>query len=204
MDIRKLEEKDAKEFSELIVDMYSHLDNLEWFTPMPYDLDNVKGMIINPRFYIIGAFINDKLVGVSSLDYKCGKLIGKIDFPSECDTSKLVEIGFNLVHYDYRGNKIMQKLIDFLLEKIKNDGFEWAFTKVHEDNIASNKSCENKGFKKWCHYTKVVNKQEFEMLASQSFFSKIGKENAIKTLEKFKDREDIIVEYNILVQKIKG
>lgn len=204
MDIRKLEEKDAKEFSELIVNMYSHLDNLEWFTPMPYDLDNVKGMISNPRFYIIGAFINDKLVGVSSLDYKCGKLIGKINFPSECDTNKLVEIGFNLVHYDYRGNKIMQKLIDFLLEKIKKDGFEWAFTKVHEDNIASNKSCENKGFKKWCHYTKAVNKQEFEMLASQPFFSKIGKENSIKTLEKFKDREDIIVEYNILVQKIKG
>lgn len=204
MDIRKLEEKDAKEFSELIVNMYSHLDNLEWFTPMPYDLDNVKGMISNPRFYIIGAFINDKLVGVSSLDYKCGKLIGKINFPSECDTNKLVEIGFNLVHYDYRGNKIMQKLIDFLLEKIKNDGFEWASTKVHEDNIASNKSCENKGFKKWRRYTKAVNKQEFEMLASQPFFSKIGKENSIKTLEKFKDREDIIVEYNILIQKIKG
>lgn len=65
---------------------------------MPYDLENVTGMIENPRFYIIGAFINSKLAGISSLDYKCGKLIGKINFPEGCNTEKLVEIGFNIVH----------------------------------------------------------------------------------------------------------
>lgn len=46
---------------------------------MPYDIKNVVGMIENPRLYILGAFIRNKLVGVSSLDYTCGKLIGKID-----------------------------------------------------------------------------------------------------------------------------
>lgn len=96
----------------------------------------------------------------------------------------------------------MQQLIDVLLEKLKNDGFEYVFTKVHEDNIASNKSCYNKGFKKWCHYTTPVNKTDFEYLSSQPFFCKQGKINASKTLEKFKDNEEIIVEYNILVQKL--
>lgn len=36
-------------------------------------------MIENPRFYIVGAFIRNKLIVVSSLDYTCGKPIGKID-----------------------------------------------------------------------------------------------------------------------------
>lgn len=202
MEIRILTVNDAENFSKLIINMYSNLENLEWFTPMPYDLENVIGMIENPRFYIIGAFIDGKLAGVSSLDYKCGKLIGKINFPKDCNTEKLVEIGFNIVHTGFRGCKIMQQLIDVLLEKLRNDGYEYVFTKVHEDNIASNKSCFNKGFKKWCHYTKSVKKEDFEYLSSQPFFSDQGKLNAHRTLEKFKDNEEIIVEYNILLQKL--
>ena len=138
MEFRKLEERDVCEFSELIENMYSGLENLEWFTPMPFDEESVLNMIQKPRFYILGAFEDDKLVGVSSLDYKCGKLLGKIDFPTDCDTEKLVEIGFNLVHLDYRGNKIMQRLMQKLIEKLQNDGYEWVFVKVHRDNIASN------------------------------------------------------------------
>ena len=73
--IRQLHECDAEKFCELIIDMYGHLDNPEWFSPMPFYIDSVKGMINNPRFYIIGLWDSDRLVGVSSLDYKCGKLI---------------------------------------------------------------------------------------------------------------------------------
>ena len=40
----------------------------------------------NPRFYIIGVFDEENLCAVSSLDYKCGKLIGKVEFPKECNT----------------------------------------------------------------------------------------------------------------------
>lgn len=108
MEIRELNENDAKQFADLIVDMYSNLENLECFTAMPYDLENVSGMIKTPRFYIIGAFVDNILVGISSLDYKCGKLIGKINFPEDCNTEKLVEVGFNIVHSGYRGRKIMQ------------------------------------------------------------------------------------------------
>lgn len=202
MKIRKLCKEDAVAFSELIVNMYSNLNNLEWFTPMPYDIENVTNMIENPRFYIIGAFIDNHLAGVSSLDYKCGKLIGKIDFPTDCNTEKLVEIGFNIVHSEFRGQKIMQQLIDYLLEKLKNDGFEYVFSKVHEDNIASNKSFFNKGFKIWCHYTKPVDKEDFIALSGQPFFCPQGKITAKQTLDKFKNNENIIVEYNILIQKL--
>ena len=146
MNIRQLEDKDVIAFRELIINMYSNLENLEWFSPMPYDEENVLGMINHPRFYIIGVFDDDKLVGVSSLDYKCGKLIGKVDFPTECDTTSLVEMAFNMVHSEYRGRGIMKMMINHLLDKITADGFKWAFSKVHKDNFASSKSLEHNGF----------------------------------------------------------
>jgi len=199
---RQLCEDDASAFANLIVNMYAHLENLEWFTPMPYDIESVKNIISNPRFYIIGAFIDNNLVAVSSLDYKCGKLIGKVAFPKDCNTSKLVEIGFNIVHFNLRGKKLMQILIENLLNKLKLDEYEYVFTKVHKDNIASYKSCINKGFKLYCSYQKTVDKLEFENLSNQSFFNNLGKINAEKTLKKFKNNEKIFVEYNILMQKL--
>ena len=203
MEIKQLEEKDTQEFCDLIVDMYSHLENLEWFTPMPYDYENVSGMIKHPRFYIIGAFENGKLCGVSSLDYKCGKLIGKVDFPKECNTASMVEIGFNLVHSTERGKGIMKLLVAHLLEKIKNDGFEWAMSKVHKDNFASSKSLIKNGFKIAMDYVKPVNKQEFKALADADFFSPQGKENAAKSLAKSSpEDENIIVNYDILLKEM--
>lgn len=202
MEIRQLKKEDAKQFSDLILNMYSNLENLEWFSPMPLDIESVKEMIDKPRFFIIGAFENGELAGVSSLDYKCGKLVGKVEFPQDCNTEKLVEIGFNLVNTRFRGRKIMQSMIEFLIDKLKLDSFENAFVKIHKDNIASQKSCRNKGFELWKDFKKPVSKQDFINLASQSFFSKTGKENAKKTLEKFKNNEEIIVDYQILIKKI--
>lgn len=202
MEIRQLNINDTQQFCDLIVDMYSHIDNLEWFTPMPYDYENVKGMIEHPRFYIVGLFVNNKLVGVSSLDYKCGKLIGKIDFPTNFDENKMVEIGFNLVHSSFKGNKAMQLLIEFVLMKARIQGLNHVFSKVHIDNIASNKSFFNKGFEKFSNYTKEVDKKDFEQLSNTSFFSETAKPKAIETLNNFKDKPSIIVNYNILTKVI--
>jgi len=201
--IKQLTLENAQEFSNLIKNMYSNLENLEWFSPMPFDLENVKGMIEHPRFYIIGYFEDDVLCGVSSLDYKCGKLIGKVDFPKDCNTDKLVEIGFTMVHSDYQGRGIMKKMVAHLLEKIKNDGFEWAFGKVHVDNLASSKSLIRNGFEIFSEYSKPVKVSEFKALSSEDFFSKKGKENAKITLSKIKDTdENIIVNYYIIVKKL--
>ncbi|MBO5884779.1 MAG: GNAT family N-acetyltransferase [Clostridia bacterium] len=201
--IKQLTVAHTQQFCDLIVDMYSDLENLEWFSPMPYDYDNVKSMIENPRFYIIGYFDGDTLCAVSSLDYKCGKLIGKVDFPKECDTTNLVEIGFTMVHSKYKGNGIMKKMVAHLLQKIKDDGFEWAFGKVHKNNLASSKSLLKNDFKIFSEYKKPVSVADFKALSSQDFFSQIGKQNAEKTLSNINaDAQDIIVEYYIIVKKL--
>lgn len=202
MIIKQLTTNDTEEFCKLIVNMYSDLENLEWFSPMPYDYENVKSMIENPRFYIIGAFENDKLCAVSSFDYKCGKLIGKIDFPENCNTDKLVEIGFTMVHSEYKGNGIMKQLVEYLTTKAKADGLEWIFGKVHKNNFASSKSLMKKGFELYCPYSKPVKKDEFIHLSSQDFFSSRGKENAKTTLSKNENKSEIIVDYNILLKKL--
>ncbi len=203
MIIRQLTTDDTKDFCDLIVNMYSNLENLEWFSPMPYDFNNAKSMIENQRFYIIGVFDNDILCAVSSFDYKCGKLVGKINFPSNCNTSKLVEIGFTMVHSDFKGQGIMKKMVEFLVNKAKNDGFEWIFSKVHKDNLASSKSLIKNGFNIYCSYTKPVNKKDFIYLSSQDFFSEKGKENSKITLNKFLNSDEIIVDYHIIIKDLR-
>ena len=203
MEIRQLSAVDTKQFCALVEDMYSHLENLEWFSPMPFDEESVKTMLEKPRFYIVGAFENDELCGLSSLDYKCGKLIGKINFPEDCNTDKLVEIGFNIVHSKHRGKGIMKILVAHLISKLKDDGFEWAFAKVHKDNFASSKSLQKNGFEIFESYAKPVSKIEFEQLLNQPFFSPEGKVNGKVTLEKFVGKDEIVVDYNILMLPLK-
>ena len=89
-----------------------------------------------------------------------------------------------------------------MLSKIKEDGLEWVFAKVHKDNFASSKSLIKNGFEIFSPFTKPVNKDEFIALSSQNFFSRGGKQNAEKTLEKFKDKQEIVVDYNILIKKL--
>lgn len=202
MVIRQLTVEDTQDFCDLIVNMYSNLPNLEWFSPMPYDFDNVKSIIENPRFYIIGAFEESKLCAVASLDYKCGKLIGKIKFPPDCNTDKLVEAGFTMVHSDFRGRGIMKQLVHYLLSKAKQDGFEWVFGKVHKDNFASSKSLIYNNFYVFNEYKKPVKKEDFIALSNQDFFSQTGKINAQNTLEKFQNQDEIIVDYNIIMKRL--
>jgi len=203
MEIRQLTTNDTEDFCSLIKNMYSSLENLEWFTPMPFDTESVKGMLEKPRFYIIGAFENNTLCGVSSLDYKCGKLIGKIEFPASVNTESLVEIGFNMVHSNHRGKGIMKQMVSYLLEKCKTDGFEWVFSKVHKDNFASSKSLEKNGFSVFASYKKGVNKEDFASLSREPFFSEIGKENAEKTLAKYSAEDtEIFVDYNLYIKKM--
>jgi len=201
--IRQLTIDDTQQFCDLIVDMYSHLENLEWFSPMPYDFDSVKSMIENKRFFIIGYFVDNFLCAASSFDYKCGKLIGKIDFPKDCNTDKLVEIGFTMVHSSYKGNGIMKKMVDYLLKEAKTEGFEWVFGKVHKDNFASSKSLVYNDFERFTNYRKPIKIEDFKNLSSQPFFSQSGKNNAKITLSNIKSDDDAIwVDYEIIIKKI--
>ena len=203
MIFKKLEIEDTKSFCDLILDMYSHLDNIEWFSPMPYDCQTVQSIIENPRFFVMGVFDNKKLCAVSSFDYKCGKLIGKIDFPKECDTNSLVEIGFTMVHSKYRGQGIMKQLVKRLIMEAKLQGFEWIFAKVHKDNLASSTSLLRNGFYKALKYNKPLKIKDVQFLIANNILNHGAKkqiENKIASADK---AEFIEVDYDILLRNCK-
>ena len=61
-----------------------------------------------------------------------------------------------------------------------------------------------KGFIVCNDYIKPVKKADFISLSSESFFSKVGKENAKITLSRIKpEDEEIIVDYNILIKDVR-
>lgn len=184
MELKIIEEKDTEAFSKLILAMYKNLDNFEWFGLMPTDVDTLKSMISNPRFFILGVWENEELMGVSSLDYKCGKLIGKIEFPKECNTEKLVEIAFTLVHPNHRGKHIAQIIVEKLIDIAKEKGFESVFAKIHIDNIPSKKTFLKLNFVDDLIFKKEVHRSDFEYLLTQSFVNDTAKSNAKLTLTK--------------------
>lgn len=202
MEFKKLETSNTKDFCDLIVDMYSHLENVEWFSPMPFDYDNVKSIIENPRFYVLGVFDGDFLCAVSSFDYKCGKLIGKINFPAECNTNKLVEIGFTMVNSKYRGQGIMKQLVATLIEDAKQQGFEWIFSKVHKDNFASSKSLEKNGLVKTIKYSKPVEVSDIKNLLKQKVLNESATNKITTTLKNNQNKDYIIVDYDILIKNL--
>ena len=202
MEFRVLKPEDAKQFCDLIVDMYGHLESLEWFSPMPTDFENVKGIIENPRFYVLGAFDGDFLCGVTSMDYKCGKLIGKIDFGKEIDFTKLVEFGFTMVHSRYRGNGIMKKMLAVLIDAAKEKGFEWAFGKVHKQNFASSTSMSRMGFEKTADYDKPVKISDINDILSKNILFKRAEYDIKKKLEKNENAEFLYVDYQIMMKKL--
>lgn len=200
MEFRQLSIKDTKSFAALIQNMYKHLNNLEWFSPMPFDEENVKGIIENPRFFVLGAYENDELCAVSSFDFKCGKLIGQSCMPSYCTLENTAEIGFTMVKSNFKGRGIMKQLIKELEGAALRFNKKYLFGKVHIDNLASYKSFLGCGFSEFSKYDKAVHRDEFESFLSSGLLMPSTITKAKETLKR--NADDIIVKYAILIKEI--
>lgn len=197
---RKLTKDDVKGFQKLILDMYANLVTLEWFSPMPLDEDFVLSMIEDERFYILGLFDEKELVGVTSLDFKCGKIFGKVEFPEGCEEDKLVEIAFNIVRSDYRGHGYMKMLVEEVIEYAKSLGLTDIFSKVHQDNFASSKSIEKNGLVKFTSYAKPLKVKDIKFLLEKNVLSKSATDRAYELIEAC-DGEIIDCSYNLFYKK---
>ena len=199
MEFRELNLNDVNELSRIVINMYSNLDCLEWFSPMPFYPEHVKSLFI-PRYHILGVFDNDTLCAVSSLDYECGHLIGTVDFPPECDTNKLVEIGFTIVDPAYRGHGLMKQMVNNLTEFAKKQGYTWIFGKVHKDNLASSKSFVNKGFSFAAKYKKPLNVNLIRGFLEFNLLKPSTKADILQKLPT--DADFIYADYNIWLKKM--
>lgn len=188
--IRELIESDCNEFSNLVKNMYFSLNNPLWFTPMPYTSEDLKEIINYQGFYIIGIFDQNKLIGISSFDYD-GKLYELVSL----DNKDTIEIAFNIVHSEYRGNGLMKTMINYLLEKGKKDGYKHFIARVHEDNKSSSKSLERLGFKLVKEYFKESKKKKFYKLIESDVLNKDASIELEKNLKG--EEEKIKIPYGI-------
>ncbi len=198
---RQLTKDDLNEFKKLILDMYANLVTLEWFSPMPLGDEDILSMLENERFYILGLFDGDTLAAVTSLDYKCGKIYGKVEFPEGCDESKLVEIAFNIVRSDYRGNGYMKMLVAEVVEYIKSLGLTDVFSKVHRDNFASSKSILANGLEQLCDYPKPLKVKDMLYLLDKNVLSECATKRANELISVC-DGEAIDCSYVIYYKKL--
>lgn len=127
---------------------------------MSSGVENAAQMINKQRFYILGAFDGQKLAGIISLDYKCGKLPQKYNFPSWCNTDKMVEFAFTIVATQYRGQGLMFELLQQIKQIAIYQGYEYACCTVHKDNYPSKKMCKKLDLNIICQLNKTHYIQE--------------------------------------------
>ncbi len=143
---RKLEKTDAQSFVDLLNDMYGVLPNKEWFLPISTNLNDVQALLVNPRFYILGAFLGHKLVGVSASDYQPNKTVNSVVIPKKFDLTAVVGLAFNIVHTSARGVGLMYKMCTKNIDRNVAEGYKTVVATVHPDNLASKKTLLKLGF----------------------------------------------------------
>ena len=201
MDFIKLDYNDTDKMLSLIIDMYSNIENLEWMPVLPIDRLNVANLLTNSRYYYIGAFENNKLVGAGSLDFKCSNLFGVVQFPKEYNEKNLVQIGPSLVHSEYQGRGIMKEMVSHLTDLAKELKYEYIFSLAHKYSFASVYSFLHSGFNNLCDYNLKISRKDFLNLASQDYISDNAYINAERTLTQTKG--DLKFPFFILVKPIK-
>ena len=202
MTIRELTEDDASVFSNLIIDMYQHIDDIEGFVPILYDNLNVRCMLTNSRYYFLGAFENNMLIGVACLDYLCSDLLEEVGLQERFKFEKIIELNFVVVHSNFRGRGIMRELYKQLLEKVNKENYSIMFSKANKFNFATISSYLHSEFSRLFDYEQKINKEDFKFIASSNFLKPHAKFSAENTLKRFEHEKFITLKFSILVKHL--
>lgn len=202
MTIRELTESDAHAFSELIIDMYTHTDDIEGFIPIPYDNLNIRCMLTNSRYYFLGAFEDNMLIGAACLDYLCSELLEETGLQERYRFEKIIELNFVVVHSNFRGQGLMRELYKRLIEKVNKEHFSIIFGKANKFNFATISSYLHSEFSRLFDYEQKINKEDFKFIANSEFLKPHAKYSALNTLKRFENEKFITLKYSILVKQL--
>ena len=202
MIIRELTEYDAKLFGDLIIDMYQHTNDIEGFVPIPYDNLNIRCMLTNSRYYFLGAFEGELLIGIACLDYLCSDLLDEIGLQKRFQFEKIIELNFVVVHSNFRGKGIMKELYKNILEKVNAEHFSIIFGKANKFNFATISSYLHSEFSRLFDYEQKINKEDFKFIANSNFLKAHAKYSALNTLKRFEHEKFITLKYSILIKHL--
>ncbi|CAM1367026.1 conserved hypothetical protein [Tenacibaculum sediminilitoris] len=117
-------------------------------TTTPKDIlkARVLEMAAYPNYECIGAFDDDKLIGICGLWYSTRHYIGKS-----------VEPDHVIVDENYRGNNIGKQLFKWVYDYTKSKGFEAVELNTYTANRKSHKFYYNEGFEIYgFHFLKII------------------------------------------------
>lgn len=151
MIIRVLTQKDAPQLFALIQTIEAALPDEQFWLPIK---NEARAHFFDPtwtEFY--GAFDGETLVGAAALFYSAyeyGESLQQLSVPH----TAVAEIGRAMVHPDYRGNRLLNKICLHLLERAGEKGIRLLLATVHPENTPSQKAFSRLGMVKSCSYTK--------------------------------------------------
>lgn len=202
MTFRELTESDAGMFSSLIIDMYQHINDIEGFVPIPYDNLNIRSMLTNSRYYFLGAFEQDMLIGIGCIDYFCSDLLEETGLQERFKFEKIVELSFVVVHSNFRGKGIMREIYKQILEKVNAEHFSIIFGKANKFNFSTISSYLHSEFTRLFDYEQKINKEDFKFIANSNFLKPHTKYAALNTLKRFEHQKFITLKYSILIKHL--
>lgn len=202
MIIRELTESDANAFSNLIIDMYQHVDDIEGFVPIPYDNLNIRCMLTNRRYYFLGAFEDDMLIGLTCLDYLCSDLIKETDLQNRFEFEKIIELNFVVVHSQFRGKGVMRELFAHVVEKVTAEHYTIICGKANKFNFSTISSYLHSQFERLFDYQQKINKEDFKFIANSPYLKPATKYSALNTLKRFEHQKFITLKYSVLVKHL--
>ncbi len=141
MELKKLERKDERQFRELNETIRANLSNSDYFMPLG---EVVFENFYNPdMFMTYGFFDGEKLAACSLLsfdedDLKELKQLLRLD-------GKTAEMGASMTLPEYRGNNLMFKINEKLLNEAKTTDLKYIVATAHPNNVASNMSLKKLG-----------------------------------------------------------
>jgi len=157
--IQKAQPSDVEELLSLsrktFYDAFEHLNNkddFEAYTAIAFTSQKLLGELENPHSQFYFAIIDDEKVGYMKLNYSSAQ--------TELRDEDSVEVERIYVLAGQQGKKIGNQLLDYAIDKAKDQGKHFIWLGVWEHNQAAQRFYERNGFKAFGNHKFWVGKDE--------------------------------------------
>ena len=136
-------------------DAFEHLNNkddFEAYTAIAFTSQKLLGELENPHSQFYFAIIDDEKVGYMKLNYSSAQ--------TELRDEDSVEVERIYVLAGQQGKKIGNQLLDYAIDKAKDEGKHFIWLGVWEHNQAAQRFYERNGFKAFGNHKFWVGKDE--------------------------------------------
>ncbi len=147
IDLRELELKEISEieldnYLSLISDVKNNMEHPEWLGDFSKE-DYIN--LIKNNAHIYACIYNDELIAAGVLIPSSEKDLNKF-LSQDLNHMEVVDFGPEVVHPNYVGNGLQDRIIKFLEKKSIEFGYKYGLVTIHPDNIYSIKNLINNGF----------------------------------------------------------